>query len=240
MPHEYMLTVEELDRMEDLSAATLYHAEVRRIPLLPRDGQSEYVEAAREGDETALQRLVLNCLNWTMRRADAIYRDKEPAHSDMMDLVGHANMKMVEAMPKALTAKDPVAYCMTVGALAMSWYCLYNDPLVQRKRDQPLNAPHPGTVSLENNDVPVSHEVSPQDAPEYKIIYDALAQLGKRHQIVLMAAYGLHGETKRSNEEIAIMLNLPKGTVEKYLWRAKRRLAAKLAPYVTEKGLSAE
>jgi len=33
---------------------------------------------------------------------------------------------------------------------------------------------------------------------------------------------------------------LPKGTIEKYLWQAKRRLAAKLAPYMTEKGLSAE
>jgi DNA-directed RNA polymerase specialized sigma24 family protein len=38
----------------------------------------------------------------------------------------------------------------------------------------------------------------------------------------------LHGEARHRNEDIAAMLNVDKGTVEKYLWRAKLRLADKL------------
>ena len=143
-------------------------------------------------------------------------------------------MRMVEALPNALAAADPVSYLMTVGANAMRWHCVYHDPLVTRKRDQPVTSAHPSTVSLEVERV--AEPEAPQEAPELQIVYDALSQLSKCHQVVLAAKYGLYGETVRDNEDIAAMLNLPKQTVETYLWRAKRSLARKLGAYVTEKG----
>jgi RNA polymerase sigma factor (sigma-70 family) len=227
MSHNFMLGIDELQQMSDLSGPALYRAEVKRVPLIPRDEQPAVIEAARNDDETARHDLILTCLNWTMRRAHAMCQEYPPQHSDMMDLVGHANMKMVEALPCALRADDPVAYCMTVGAAAMRWYCLYNDPLIQRKRDEPLTYSHPGTVSLEDNDEPVPE--CPEDTcTDFKLVYEALGQLSKRHQTVLIAAYGLHDEARHRNEDIATMLNVDKGTVEKYLWRAKKRLADKL------------
>jgi RNA polymerase sigma factor (sigma-70 family) len=237
MSGENMLSIEELNRMQDLSSPALYRAEVQRIPFIAREEQPVYIEAAQTGDQTAQHELILNCLNWTMRRARAIHREREPEHTDVMDLVGQANMKMVEAVPNALMANDPVAYLMSVGAWEMHRYCTYQDPLIKRPRDKPVDAPHPVTVGLEDNSLPVS-EMSPQDVPEYQVVYNALAQLSKRHQIVLMAAYGLNGEARRSNEDIGLMLNLPKETVETYLWRAKRKLAEKLAPYAGELGLT--
>lgn len=227
MPPETLPTADELNRMDDLSGAALYRAEVKRIGFIPREEQSGYIDAAREGDEAAQHELILNCLNWTMRRAQAICQDYPPQHSDMMDVVSHANMKMLEALPCALRADDPVAYCMTVGASAIRWYCLYNDPLIQRKRDEPLTYSHPATISLEANDEPVI-ECPENTCTDFKLVYEALSQLSKRHQAVLIAAYGLHGEARHRNEDIAVILNVDKGTVEKYLWRAKKRLANKL------------
>jgi RNA polymerase sigma factor (sigma-70 family) len=227
MSHDFMLGIDELQQMSDLSGPVLYRAEVKRIPIIAREEQPAVIEAARNDDEAAQHELLLNCLNWTMRRAAAMCQDYPPQHSDVMDLVGHANMRMLEALPCALRADDPVAYCMSVGASAIRWYCLYNDPLIQRKRDEPMTYTHPGTVSLEAHDMPAAYE-TPQDEPEYKIVYEALGKLSKRHQAVLIAAYGLHGEARHRNEDIAAMLNVDKSTVEKYLWRAKKRLVVKL------------
>jgi RNA polymerase sigma factor (sigma-70 family) len=223
--------------MDDLSGASLYRVEVQRLPYVSREQQAEYVGAAQAGDTNATHALILNCLNWVWRRARAIHRDREPQHTDVMDLVGTANMRMLEAVPNALTADDPIAYLMTVASNAMRWQVTYRDPLVTRKRDQPFSREHPLTVRLEDWDQPVA-EVTPS-AAECQFVYDALGQLSQRHQIVLEAAYGLHGGTAMKNEDIALMLNVSKGTVEKYLWRAKRQLAVKLGPYLTVLGLQA-
>ncbi len=226
MAQEYMLLVEQLNRMDNLSGQTLYQAEVKRIAFIPREEQSAYIAAARDGDSDAQHSLILNCLNWTMRRARAIHRDRAPAHTDVMDLVGQANVRMVETVPKALEADDPIAYLMSVAANAMRWHVTYSDPLVSRKRDQPLTREHPNTVSLEDRDT--AQEIPPDDT-DFTFVYNALGKLSRRHQVVLTCAYGLHGENVRKNEEIALMLHISKETVEKYLWRAKRRLAAILA-----------
>ena len=223
--------------MDDLSSRALYRAEVQQIPFLSRRDQREVVEAARNGDEAASHRLLTNCLNWTMRQAAATYRTAEPAHLEMMDLVGQANMKMVEAMPNALAADNPIGYLMAVSAREMQRYCTYHDPLIKRAKDQPLTADHPGTVSLDAGEVPLlqtltSSEVATTDTPEYEIVYAALRQLGRRHRAVLEAAYGLDGQPKCKNQDIADELGLPKETIEKYLWRAKKRLAKKLAPHI--------
>ena len=236
MPHETLPTIDELNRMDDLSGAALYRMEVQRIPFLSREQQADYVDQAQAGDTDATHGLILNCLSWTMRRARAIHCAREPQHTDVMDLVGTANMRMLEAMPSALQADDPTSYLMTVASNAMRWQVTYRDPLVTRQRDQPLTNAHPTTVSLEDRDVSVA---APLMTRECQFVYDALERLSKRHQIVLAAAYGLHGEQVMKNEDIATMLHVSKGTVEKYLWRAKRRLAAKLGPYLTELGLQA-
>jgi RNA polymerase sigma factor (sigma-70 family) len=237
MLRETLPTMDDLNRMDDLSGAVLYRMEVQRIPFLSREQQADYIGAAQAGDTDATHALILNCLNWTMRRARAIHRDREPQHTDVMDLVGTANMRMCEALPNALQADDPTSYLMTVASNAMRWQVTYRDPLVSRKRDEPFTREHPTTVSLEDRDVSVA-EAAP-NMQDCQIVYKALASLSKRHRVVLEAAYGLHGSQAMKNEDIALMLNVSKQTVEKYLWRAKRRLAAKLGSYLTEQEVQA-
>ncbi len=211
---------------------------MRRIPLLSREEQAPYIDSARHGNTDAQYALLHTCLNWTMRQARTVQHSVFPQHSDLMDLVGQANLKMWEAMPKALNAHDPIAYLMSVGVTEMHRYCLYADPLIKRQRDQPFTKPHSATVSLEANDNVIT-EQPPTDTPHLRLVSQALGTLSIRHRTVLTAAYGLDGETAHKNEDIAAMLHLPKATVEKYLWRAKKRLAAKLGAYATELGLRA-
>jgi hypothetical protein len=193
MPHESMLTVDELDQMDDLSGSTLYSAEVKRIPFLTNDEQADYIEAARNGDETARQRLLLNCLNWTMTKAASIFEEREPAHSDLMDLVGHANVKLCEALDNALTSSSPVKYLMSVAALEMKFYCIYHDQLVMRSRNRPVSSSHPVTVSIEQGSAPPLQTIAGPDVQltsgetseglqeaEYQIVHDAIRSLSDR------------------------------------------------------------
>lgn len=241
MLHETLPTIDQLNRMDDLTGATLYRAEVRQIPFLTGDEQGTVIAAARAGDREAQHRLVCNCLNWTMRRAGVIYRNQEPLHSDVMDLIGHANVSMLEAIPFALRADDPISYMMTVSAAAMRRYCAYKDPLIERSRDRSLREPHQMTVSIDGN-APYTRTVpAPEltvaetsETPEQQLIACAVQSLSQQYQRVLIAAHGLFGHPTMKNQDIADMMGLPKETVEKYLWRARRRLAAKLVPYLTE------
>ncbi|SRR6266571_5272767 len=246
MSPDTMPTIDVLDQMDDLTGSALYSAEVRRIPFLTNDEQAGYIEAARNGDEAARQRLLLNCLNWTMTKAASIYQEREPAHSDLMDLVGHANVKLCEALDNALVSSSPVKYLMSVAALEMKFYCIYHDQIVMRSRNRPVSDTHPITVSIEQAPVETiaaaEVQLSTDEPPEaaYHIVHDAIRSLSDRRREVITAAFGLFDQPALHAADIALMLNIPKRSVENYLCRAKRQLAAKLAPYVTEKGLSAE
>jgi hypothetical protein len=69
-----------------------------------------------------------------------------------MDLIGEANVKMLEAMPNALQANDPIAYLMGVSAIEIRRYCAYHDPLIKRSKDKPAVTHQ--TVSLDADNTP--------------------------------------------------------------------------------------
>lgn len=188
-----------------------------------------------------------------MTKAASIFEEREPAHSDLMDLVGHANVKLCEALDNALTSSSPVKYLMSVAALEMKFYCIYHDQLVMRSRNRPVSGTHPVTVSIEQGSAAPLQTIAGPDVQltsgetseglqeaEYQIVHDAIRSLSDRRREVITAAFGLFDQPALHAADIAVMLNIPKRSVENYLCRAKRQLAAKLAPYVTEKGLSAE
>src|SRR5712692_5815964 len=112
MPGE-MLTTDELEQLDDLSGSALYSVEVKRIPYLTRDEEAACIEAARTGSLQARNELICDCLYWTLLKATATYQERTPPHSDLMDLVGHAHVTLLEAFPKALAADKPVKYLMS-------------------------------------------------------------------------------------------------------------------------------
>lgn len=88
-----MLTVDELDQMDDISGSSLYSAEVKRISFLTRNEETAYIEAARAGSMQARNELTCDCLYRTLLKASVTYQERTPPHSDMMDLVGHAHVE---------------------------------------------------------------------------------------------------------------------------------------------------
>jgi hypothetical protein len=97
MAGEYMLTTDELDQLDDLSGAALYRAEVKRVPYLTHDEEVACIEAARSGNIDARNKLICDCLHYTFYKADVTYRYRQPAHSDVMDIVGRAHITLLEA-----------------------------------------------------------------------------------------------------------------------------------------------
>jgi hypothetical protein len=236
MPGE-MLTTDELDQLGDLSGAALYRAEVKRIPFLTRAEEAAYIEAARTGSVQARNVLICDCLHYTLYKAGITYKERQPPHSDIMDLISHAHVTLLETFPKALAAEKPVKYLMSVAAIELRLYCTYDDPLIRRPRTQPFSSDHPRTVSLEETQLVAATASEHMAEVEYWLVYDAVHELTEQRRDILIAVYGLFGQPKTSIEDIAALRQLKVATVKNYLWRAKTKLARQLGPYVLEKWL---
>src|SRR5205085_4103049 len=127
--------------------------------------------------------LITDCLHYTLYKADVTYRDRTPPHSDMMDLIGHAHVTLLEAFPKALKAEKPIKYLLSMAAVAMRLYCTYDDPLIRRPRTKPFSVDHPHTVSIEAAGEPEVAEVEEQiPNEEYQLVYDAVQQLTEQRR----------------------------------------------------------
>jgi len=237
MPGE-MLTTDELDQLDNLSGATLYRTEVKRIPYLTRDEEAACIEAARTGSIDARNKLICDCLHYTLYKADVTYRDRQPPHSDVMDVVGHAHVTLLEAFPRAILAEKPIKYLLSMAALEMRLYCTYDDPLIPRPRTRPFSSMHPHTVSIEAAGEPEAAAVTEyRPNEEYQLVYDAVQQLTQQRREIITAVYGLFGHSVSSIEEIAEQRQLKVATVKNYLWRAKTTLARKLGSFVLDQWL---
>ena len=243
-----MPTIEELDRMDDLSGIALYSAEVRRLPYYSREEMDSAIRQARLGNAEAHTALLNRCLPWLLAKATSVYTQYEPRHSDVMDLLGAAHVDMVEALPLALAADRPITYLMSVGALAMKRYCHYSDPLVRPPRyreDRPLYT-EAEVVSLESERWPVIASIAGPEVvltnPERdewqlreqdQIVYNALNELSPRYRETLTEYYGLYGRPVKRAGDIAAERGMHKKAVEHVIRRAKDKVAEKLGAWVT-------
>lgn len=242
-----MPTIQELDLIKDLSGPTLYSAEVRRLPFLAPGEEARHVAEAQRGNDESRKILVSRCLPWLMAKATAIYVEYRPAHSDLIDLVGQANVDIVAALPLALQATNPIRYLMSVGAKAMRRYCFYNDPMIRRPRRPDDDYRHPMTESMEQTgrqlaEYPAAPNIylTPEAVEERKIreqdelVYRALQQLSPRYRDMLITHFGLYGQPAKRAGDIAEELHMQKKAVEHVIARAKIKVAAYLAPYMLE------
>src|SRR5436309_4002913 len=91
-----LLTVDELNDKADLSGITLYKAEAKRVPHLTPEEEKALLDEARQGSAQARNRLILNCIAFTIRIAECKMRERRMRHSDITDLLGEANIHMLE------------------------------------------------------------------------------------------------------------------------------------------------
>lgn len=260
---ETMLTIEELNAMDELSAYTLYDTEVKRLPGLARETSPALVRLARNGDELARQQLVLGCLRHVLIKACFYYQERQPEHIDILDLAQEASLAMLEKLDKALSANDPVAYIVTVAYQAIRIYCSYHAPMIQKPESYSLKRmaevdPYP--ASVESFDVPISEgsvrlriehieapalrldtdeSVEAQGQYRFAALYEAIKHhLSPQQRATLIRQFGLFGQPAETLEEIAQSSHLQPSTVKNTGFRARQKLNSLLETHLTEMLLS--
>jgi len=105
-----MLDIDTLNALHDLTAETLYSAEVAHSPKLTRAEEEELITRARRGDVPARAALVESCLHYALGKAHHYYSTRLPHHEDMLDLAQVASLEMVIGLSNALTKRNPISY----------------------------------------------------------------------------------------------------------------------------------
>ncbi len=250
-PSRTMLTLEEVDRISDLSGSALYSAELKRVPLLSREEQQPLIAKARLGDQTARDTLVIHCLHWTMNRAALLWKERQPKHLDLMDLVGVANVEIMEKFDRALEKDDPVLFLLSSAAYEMQSHVSAKDSMIQKprygrekmKRLDPvpattvsLDAPapegeHPFVETLAaENPTPID-KVERREERKYALLHQAINQLSPTLRRATVALYGLFGHPAKTKRELAAEAKITLRGIGDANVRARRQLAERLAPY---------
>jgi DNA-directed RNA polymerase specialized sigma24 family protein len=251
-------TIDALTKAGDLSAHTLYAAEVERLQRFPREEQDELVERARNGDAEARQLLMLNCLRWVLITACRMYEERQPQCVEALDLAAEANLKMVERLDLAMHAHDPVAYLMTVAVRAMRVYCTYHAPLIQRPEwcslkelarfdpfpplmtslDEGFSSP--GTTSRgEQIAAPLltlesDEQREQRTSAHFALLYEAVKRLSRKQRATVVRLYGLFGQPTETLDEIAEVSHLRYRSVVRTASLARRRLHHLLAEHLSQ------
>src|SRR5262249_52745965 len=98
-----MLDIDTIQSLYDLTAQTLYDAEIAHLPKRSRAEVEELIDRARQGDEEAREAFILSCLSHALGVARFVYSDRRLLHDDLLDLVQVASERMLEQLDKALS-----------------------------------------------------------------------------------------------------------------------------------------
>jgi len=228
-----MLSVDELKDLRDLSGLTLYKAETKNIPPLTSKEEQALLDEARQGSVEARNRLLLNCIAFSIRIAEFKMRERRMRHSDITDLLGEANIHMLEKFPKALEQDDPLYYLMGEVMYTMKHYMIYKDPMIQRSRQVKLDPHHPITetgeaANYEKLLAPDLRLVAEEKA-QYPELHTAIAQLIPNRRNAIVRRFGLYGHPEESVREIAKSEGRTPRSIDSAVFNGRRSLAKTLS-----------
>ena len=124
--------LDELRYLDTFDMMDLYRIEVHHLQEIAKEERSAWCERARQGDQEARSRLLLHCLPYLFVKAFHIYDERRPAHIDPLDLIGEANVILLEKIDLSLAKREPIPYLIGIATKHMEHYCTYNAPLIQR------------------------------------------------------------------------------------------------------------
>jgi RNA polymerase sigma factor (sigma-70 family) len=218
-----MLDIDTIKSLHDLTARTLYDAEIAHLPERSRAEVEALIDRARQGDKDAREAFILSCLPHALGVARFIYYDRRLLHDDLLDLAQVGSLRMLEQLDKALSTSAPAAFIRGIARRAILDYCVYHSGLIDKpeyslKVLEKLN-PHPATV--ESLDAPLHTEKgqriridmlsAPVAQPEpdekqqekrYDALYKAIHTLPRDQQSALVRLYGLFGQPMETAPDI--------------------------------------
>jgi DNA-directed RNA polymerase specialized sigma24 family protein len=249
-------TLPDLDTlltMHDLGATTLYRIEVHTLAQVEGAERTPLYERARQGDTEARSALLFHCLEYLLAKAYLIYDERRPAHIDLMDLVGEANVFLLEHLDLALTKRDPIPYLFVMAVNHMERYCTYSAPLIQRPyglRSEAL-ARRQQYTSVESFDTPLAvgendtlllvdriQAPAPTPATEqteeyfhtrFSPLYEALERLAPGERRAIIQFYGLLNQPASTALELSNTWHVRSETVNANKRAGYRKLKKLLA-----------
>src|SRR5260370_30956474 len=140
-----------------LTATQQYRQSIDKIQRPTEEEEVLLVEQARNGCQEAKWQLIEGCLKYIFVVASkyAVYL----SHEEPIDLVQHANVKVVELFDIALEKNNPAAYLRGIAYREIQQYCIYRSTLIVRAR----RGEKPNVVFLKP-----CHEEIPDATPSYK------------------------------------------------------------------------
>jgi RNA polymerase sigma factor (sigma-70 family) len=250
-----MLDIETIKQLQDLTADTLYSAEVAYLPEFTRAEVDALIVRAREGDRKAREAFLISCLSHALGVARFVYYERRPSHDDLLDLVQVASERMVEKLDKALATSAPAAYLRGIARRVIMDYCTYHADLIQKPEYalavlEKMN-PHPAkVVSL---DAPIRDDgkrvcvdliqaKEPEAEPDeekqqerWATLHEEIRHLPKAHQDALVRLYGLFGQPAETASEIG----RPE-LIRNRAYEARKKLRAALSGYQQQMGVPGE
>ncbi len=197
---------------------TMWQQDLHQIPSWSRAAEESAIEQARNGVYEPLVTLLLpRVTGWV----EHYYLTHWIGTSrlEMLDLVGVANLSLVEKVPTALQRPNPGAYLMTVASGAVreycqSWHTLIRTPTrgVIGMEVQSLDAPafftdwasDGGPTRSGRVAYAIQQEGPSQPKRDMAPLYDAIrSQFTAGSQHLLARLFGLFGEQEASMEELA-------------------------------------
>jgi len=221
---------DELETQDVLTSEEQYRGITKRLPRLTREQEQDIVQRARTGDPAAREALIISCLNYVSAVAHRYKRYLR--HDEYLDLVGVGNLAVVEYLDKALVTGNPSGYLRSTAKYVMINYCCTRANLIVR---QTYNEPIP-TTSLDtpvfyNTLADTKEPVVVTQQPDYTFLYEAVEQLPRHIQDVLIKHYGLYGTRPESLYQLSLRMSRSvKGSVAYLIvYRALKRLRQLLA-----------
>jgi len=253
-----MLNIDTLDDLYDLTANTLYTAEVARLPKLTILEEQNLVAHAHMGDAEARQQIIVSCLHYALGKARVIYNLRQLTHDDLLDLAQVGNLAMLEDFERALQRNNPLSYLRGIARRAITLYCAYRSSLISKPASLTQEQREKrGLVTVESLDTPLSidgtlirldfveapvsdpatlleQEEHPEERRERNmVLYQALEMLSPRERQVLTLRFGLDGQPGMRRDLIGELIGGTysgiKSTESKALERLRSALGAREA-----------
>jgi DNA-directed RNA polymerase specialized sigma24 family protein len=174
-----------------LTSEQQYRSATRQLPRLSPEEEQEIIRRAKNGDAEAREQVITSCLTYVEFIAKRYERYLH--HDDYLDLVGIGSLAVVENLERALLKDNPGGWLRSRAKYAIIHYCFTRANLIVRPdhKAQPVYTTSLDQPIYSNTLSDTKAPVMVADHPDYSCLYEALEQLPRHYQAVLISHYGL-------------------------------------------------
>jgi len=184
--------------------------------------EKELVRLSREGSEEAFAELVKKYRIKVFNLAFSLTRDRDVAD----DLAQEAFIKAYYALPRFQSRSGFGTWLYRIAINHARDYLRKKSRMIQISIEKIKES------SILQEDKTMKEEKESAEAQRKQFVHQSIRSLPEKHQVIL----SLRDIQGFSYEEISRILNISPGTVDSRIYRARKMLRKKLAPFFSRQG----